>query len=586
MDVTVRDGRDTSEGTTTRLYVLHTVQLLPHAAYRDNTQQKYLNLLPSQININSIPVEAGITCEVGVGRYWSASGSTKADVTIEFRGIQPIPQAISMNSGDSFSLVRISSDLKDEMINPTAKLTKWKTPVRPKSEGVITPLGDRDVHPWSEKKTYQLVLTYEFTQDDKGAFTPRAPALQEVLYESTYESQLILAYDGDKKYLGYCDAYTKSITAPKGTIVIKMQVRHDDPSMLEKLKDMTLWIERKAEKEISLTAYATREDLLVGGKRSMKKRTLRKGSCTSVFFAEPAASKLPSSCKTGDVLMGSCTYASGEGSLPGDGKRPNGFPVTYLVGPKMDTKPPTEGEVAEPKDERTAEERLSDAIRDLKVSQLDKLTTEEKDAGKFEELYSAIEKEYLNHVPLLMVNLKYLDSLKTRPDILPKIVEAADRVIAEISEDELALHFGKKQDKEDPEKVKKNKEMEKKKGNLIEALVRKALAFADSKEEDSPSKFDQTLGDLKSWAEIDSNGKYVSLALERDCRAGRQGLALKRINKLLTKNGKDTGGVKPLSKSDLLEKRAAIFLELGYSALHKRDKAMKFVAAPTDYKLF
>jgi hypothetical protein len=101
------------------------------------------------------------------------------------------------------------------------------------------------VQPWNDKKTYQLVLTYEFTQDDKGAFTPRAPPLQEVLYESAYESQLILAYDGDKKYLGYCDAYAKSITAPKGAVILKMQVRHDDPTMLEKLKDMTIWIERK-----------------------------------------------------------------------------------------------------------------------------------------------------------------------------------------------------------------------------------------------------------------------------------------------------------------------------------------------------
>lgn len=317
----------------------------------------------------------------------------------------------------------------------------------------------------------------------------------------------------------------------------------------------------------------------------MKKQTLRKGSCASVFFAEPAASKLPSSCKTGDLLIGNCTYASGEGSLPGDGKRPNGFPITYLVGPKMD-KPSAEGEVAEPNDERTAEERLSEAIRDLKVTQLDKLTNDEKDAGKFEEMYSAMEKEYPAHVPLLMANLKYLDGLKTRSEILPKIVEAADRVIAEISEDELALHFGKKQDKEDPEKVKKNKEMEKKKNNLIEALVRKGLAYADSKEEDAPSKFDKTLSDLQPWAEIDSNGKYVALALERDCRAGREGLALKRINKLLTKNGKDTGGVKPLTKSDLLEKRASIFRALGYSALYERDKAMKFVAAPADYKLF
>jgi tripeptidyl-peptidase-2 len=592
MDVTIRDGRkssDTGTSASTRLYVLHTVQLIPHAAYRDYAQQKYLNLLPSQTSVTSIAVEAGVTCEIDIGRYWSSAGITKADVSVEFRGIQPVPAVLSMNSGDCFGLVQIHSFVKDETINPSAKLNKWKTPLRPKAEGVITPLGERDVQPWSEKKTYQLVLTYEFTMDEKGVFTPRAPPLQDVLYESIYESQIMLAYDGDKKYLGYCDAYAHSITAPKGTVVIKMQVRHDDPAMLDKLKDMTIWIERKLDKEVPLSAYATREDLLIGGnKRSIRKRTLRKGMGASVFFSEPASSsKLPSSCKAGDILMGTAYYASGEASLPGDGKRPGGFPISYTLGPKMENKPAaSEAEVAEPKDERTPEQRLSEAIRDLKVDLLGKLTSAEKDSGKFEEIYAELWKEYPSHVPLLMTNLKCLDGLKKRSEILPQIEEAADKVIAQISEDELALHFGKKLDKDDPEKVKRNKELEKKKSHLIEALVRQAHAFCEMKTDEAPSKFDKTLDKLKAWVDIDSNGKYAALAIERDCRASRYGLALKRINKLLTKNGKDSGGIKPLTKADLFEKRCEIFKQLGYDALVKRDQAMRLVAAPNDYKLF
>jgi tripeptidyl-peptidase-2 len=206
MDVTIRDGRNAAEDgeAATRLFVLHTVQLLPHAAYRDNAQQKYLHLLPSQTSINSIAVESEVTCEVDIGRYWSTAGVSKADVTIEFRGVRPVPSELSLRSGDSFGLVRVQSDLRDEDISPAAKLIKWKTPLRPKSEGVISPLGERDIQPWNDKKTYQLALHYEFSQDEKGSFTPLAPVLQGVLYESVYESQLMLAYDGDQKYLGYC----------------------------------------------------------------------------------------------------------------------------------------------------------------------------------------------------------------------------------------------------------------------------------------------------------------------------------------------------------------------------------------------
>ena len=497
-----------------------------------------------------------------------------------------MPSVVSINCGDAFGLVRIHSELQDELINPCAKLTKWKTAIRPKTEGVITPLGERDLQPWNGKKTYQLVLKYEFTQEDKGSFTPRAPALQEVLYESAYESQLMLAFDGDKKYLGYSDAYPNSITAPKGTVIIRMQVRHDDPSMLEKLKDMTIWIERKLDKEIILSAYETREELIAGGKKAMKQRTLRKGSCASVFFSEPPVSKIPSGCKQGDILIGTVHFGAGEGSLPGEGKRPNGFPVAYYVGPKMD-KPSSDADVPEPKDERTPEQRMEEAIRDVKLDQLMKLTNNEKEDGKFSSIYDSLEKEYPDHVPLLIANVKYIDAHKKRSEMLSQLIDAADKVVGQISEDELALHFGKKLDKEDSDMIKLNKEMEKKKGFLVEALARKGLAIAELKTDDATAKFTEVLSKLRSWVDIDANGKYASLALERDFRAARFGSALKRINKLLQKPSKESNGsIKTLSKAELLEKRAQIFEELGYDALVQRDKAMRLVASPRDYPLF
>jgi tripeptidyl-peptidase-2 len=587
MDVTVRDCRDSKEGknASTRLYVLHTVQLIPHAAYRDYAEQKYLSLLPGQTSVTSIPVEVGITCEVDLARYWSAAGDMKADLKIEFRGVQPVPASLTICSGDTFGLVRVESYLNDEYINPTAKFTKWRTPLKPTAEGVIKTLGERDALPWNEKKIYQLLLNYEFSQDDKGSFTPIAPALQDNLYESVYESQLMLVYDGDKRYFGAVDAYASSVTANKGSVTIQMQIRHDDQKMLEKLNDMTIWIERKLDKEISLSVYGTRGDLLEG-KRAMKKRMLRKGQHTAVFFAEPAVSKLPSSCKPGDVLIGSSSFCSGESSLPGEGKRPKGFEMLYIVGPKTD-KPKEEDAVAEPKDERTAAERVNEAVRDLRVEQLGKLSSAEKEKGDFDKMYDELVKEYPHHIPLLQAKLKYLDGLKGREEALPKIVDAANAVLAEISEDELALHYGKKLDKEDIEQVKKNKEMEKRKSALTETLARQAFAYSEMTTDDAATMFTTTLNKMKAWIDIDSNGKYAGLAIERDIRAGRYGLALKRVNKLLGKlSGKDTGGVKPMSRADLIEKRVAIFKKLGYEGLVKREGAMKLVASPASYALF
>ncbi|KAL3924971.1 MAG: hypothetical protein SGILL_000709 [Bacillariaceae sp.] len=587
MDIAVHDCRDSNEeGTSSsKLHVLHTVQLLPHAAHRDNAEQKYLNLLPDQTNVTSIPVEAGITCEVALARYWSAAGVLKVDLKIEFRGVQPNLPSLSIQSGGAFGLVRIGSHLKDEYINPSAKFTKWRTPLTPKSEGTIKPLGERDILPWNDKKIYQLLLNYEFSQDDKGSFTPLAPALQDILYESVYESQLMMVYDGDKRFLGTVDAYPSSITASKGSVLIQMQIRHDDQAMLEKLKDMTVWIERKLDKEISLSAYSTRGDLLEET-RAMKKRMLRKGQHAAIFFAEPAVSKLPSTCKPGDILIGSSSYCSAESSLPGDGKRPGGFEMMYTIGPKME-KPSDPDTVAELKDERSPTERVNEAVRDLRVEQVGKLSSAEKEKGEFDKMYDGLINEYPHHIPLLQAKLKYLDGLKAREENLPKIDEAANAVLAEISEDELALHFGRKLDKDDPEKVKTNKDMEKKKSALTETLARQALAYSEMTSDDSSDNFTKTLNSLKSWVDIDTNGKFADLAITRDIRAGRHGLALKRINKLLGKlSGKDTGGVKPLTKADLIEKRAEILKQLGYGGLVKREQAMKLVTSPASYALF
>ncbi|KAL3918698.1 MAG: hypothetical protein SGARI_007393, partial [Bacillariaceae sp.] len=181
----------------------------------------------------------------------------------------------------------------------------------------------------------------------------------------------------------------------------------------------------------------------------------------------------------------------------------------------------------------------------------------------------------------------YLDGLKAREEALPKVIEAANAVLAEISEDELALHFGKKLDKEDPEQVKKNKEMEKRKTALTETLARQAFAYSEMTVDDAAENFTSTLNTMKAWVDIDSNDKYAGLAIERHIRAGRHGLALKRVNKILGKfSGKDTGGVKPLTKADLIEKRASLFKQLGYEGLVKREAAMKLVASPASYALF
>ena len=583
MDVVLTDMRQPSEEAYTKLYALHTVQLLPHAAYRDFEQAKYFNLHPGQTTVTSIAVEAGVTAEIDVGRYWSTLGAASLKVQVHFRGIRPVPNHVQMMCGDAGSLVRLVSDLADESIMPAAKLTKWSTALRPKENPILQPLGPRDVFPSHDKEIYQLLLTYEFTQDEKGSFTPRVPTTQGVLYESGLESQLIMVYDGDKKLLGSADAWPSSVSAPKGKVVLRMQIRHDNPENLDALKDMPLWIERSIDKEITLSVFDTREAMVLG-KSNFRKRTLRKGCTAAVFFQEPSASNLPSGCKAGDVLKGTFTIGSGEVALMGDGKRPKGFPITYTVGPK-----PTKASDPDPieaKEERTVQESLDDAIRDLKVAKLDELTSKDKEEGKFELLYDDFIQQYPKHLPLLMSKLRYLDAHPKRKDRLTDIIASANAVLAEIEEDALAMYFGRKSDLDDPKANKLKKEMKEKKSFLVEALARSAMAHCETDTEASKTKLDQIFKRIKAWVDIDSDKQYFALCVEREKRAGRYGLVVKAINRILSKEIKEKDFLYPTSKSTLMEERAAALDKLGYAELVDRDRKMRAVACPASYALF
>jgi len=136
-------------------------------------------------------------------------------------------------------------------------------------------------------------------------------------------------------------------------------------------------------------------------------------------------------------------------------------------------------------------------------------------------------------------------------------------------------------------KLQEHKEMEKKKDILVEALARKARACGDMEVSAESTDFDSTLKELKKWTDIDKDKKYAVLVVEREKRAERPGAALKLLNGLIKNNGEDTkGGICPLSKADLLAKRAQILEDLGYVELVEHDKKWRVISAPKDYALF
>jgi tripeptidyl-peptidase II len=113
-----------------------------------------------------------------------------------------------------------------------------------------------------------------------------------------------------------------------------------------------------------------------------------------------------------------------------------------------------EAKKAEQTMQPTVDQKLENAIRDLKVEHLTKLSASETKDGAFEELFAKLAAEYPGHIPLLMAKLEYLDGHPKRMDKLPDVIATANAILLSIDEDELALTLGRELDSEDGDAVK------------------------------------------------------------------------------------------------------------------------------------
>ena len=137
--------------------------------------------------------------------------------------------------------------------------------------------------------------------------------------------------------------------------------------------------------------------------------------------------------------------------------------------------------------------------------------------------------------------------------------------------------------------LQKRRDMEEMKTFLTEALARKVRALGDaSPEKDGGGIFETALKHLNKWEAVDaSNKKLAALVLLKYGKEKRLGSQLKLLNELLKNNGDDTkGGICPLTKIDLLEKRTEVLKDLNYSHLVERNEKWKVLSAPEDYSPF
>eukprot|EP01041_Mallomonas_annulata_P006918 gene6918-14055_t len=483
MDVEV-EGEDGSG----RQVVVHALQLIRGAPYRDNEKQSYFMLTPgSQHTSMSWAVMEGITIEIVIARFWSTIGSTKCTLSLTFRGVQPVPNTITITPGQRVSqLIRLHATLCTAEISPSAKLDKWRAIIKPNAVGKVTPLGERDVL-LDGSPIYQMILEYDIEQMEVGDVLPIWSGLNSILYESEFMAQFFMIYDSKKKLMGTGDAWASTVKLGKGKYTVRLQVKHENTATLETLSDMPMQLERTLKSSISLNFYSTQANAMSNGNK-FNSRTLQQGTVLSLMVKEPSSDQLPKTISAGDVLLGTSTYLRKLNGAMGNGTKPGGFPIRYLVGDTKITSTTSGsgtsntvngGSSSKAASVTSAVESFEIAIRDAKLKHLKGLTG---DDDSFSQIVPTIENEYPSHLPLHQIILAHMIKTATKTlsiESYDRVLQITDKIIGLVDKVALAASYGMNVDKDDQLAVSTRKEMDVTKSILIETLTAKAMTLCD-----------------------------------------------------------------------------------------------------------
>ncbi|KAI9346621.1 hypothetical protein BDR26DRAFT_916551 [Obelidium mucronatum] len=268
--------------------------------------------------------------ELVLCQNWSALDPTTISVEIEFHGLEltatSSPTAafgsrssgdlIFLNSGNTvFTRCDLFSRLRAESIcAPCVVLSALQKSIRP-SEASIRVLKGRDVLP-DGRQLYQLVLTYPFKVMDEVNVTPVYPQALAAIYDSIFESLLIMIHDSQQAIQSIHHAKVAKIKLKEGSYTAKMQIVSADLLTLEKLKTTPLLINQDLKKSITLSSYKTLAAVLTNGGGSntnsstgtngtFDKMVLPKGQSATFWLPGVSPDDIPkAAAQTGDLLLG------------------------------------------------------------------------------------------------------------------------------------------------------------------------------------------------------------------------------------------------------------------------------------------
>uniref|UniRef100_A0A0E0CPF6 tripeptidyl-peptidase II n=1 Tax=Oryza meridionalis TaxID=40149 RepID=A0A0E0CPF6_9ORYZ len=582
VEVTMR----TSAFDTPRRFFLDTVQICP--LKRPIKWEAVVTFSSPSLKNFSFPVEDGLTLELSIAQFWSSGIAshepTCVDFEIVFHGISVDQKIIGLDGSEAPVRVVARSLLASERLVPVATLNKVKTPYRPVECNLCSLPPSRDRLP-SGKQIIALTLTYKFKLEDGAEIKPRVPLLNNRIYDNKFESQYYRISDSNKCVYSSGDVYPNYVKLSKGEYTLQLYIRHDNVQLLEKLKQLVLFIERKLEKKdfIQLSFYSEPDGPIVGN-GTFKSSILVPGEPEAFYVGPPSREKLPKNVLPGSVLVGSITYGAVSSFSKKDDQNqhaPASYSISYLIPP---SKVDNDKEKGVSSGRKSISERLDDEVRDTKIKFLSGFNQEtEDDKSSWTALVASLKSEYPKYTPLLAKILECIVQKATSDDKIShqkEIIAAADEVVDSIDKEDLAKSLSLKPDPEDEEAQKNKKKMEETRDQLADALYQKGLALAEieslktdeSTEASAKDAFEENYKELIKWVDAKTT-KYGSLTILRERRCGRLGTALKVLNDMIQDDSEQP-------KKRLYDLKIQLIEEIGWVHVSAYEKQWMHVRFP------
>ncbi|KAI4351727.1 hypothetical protein L6164_006053 [Bauhinia variegata] len=588
---------------TARRFFVDTVQICP--LKRPLKWESVVTFSSPAAKSFAFRVVGGQTLELVISQFWSSGlGShetTSVEFEVEFHGINVNQEELILDGSEAPVRIEAEALLTSEKVAPVAILNKIRVPYRPIDSKISALSTDRDKLP-SGKQTLALTLTYKVKLEDGAQVKPQIPFLNNRIYDNKFESQFYMISDSNKRIYSSGDVYPSSTKLPKGEYTLQLYLRHDNVQILEKMKQLVLFIERNLEdKDVVQLSFFSQPDGPVMGNGVFKSSTLVPGVKEAFYMGPPPKDKLPKNSPQGSVLVGAVSYGklSGQGENKNPEKHPASYRVSYIVPPnKVDE---DKGKGSSSPSNKTVSERLEEEVRDAKIKVFGSLKQEsDEERLEWKKLSTSLKSEYPNYTPLLAKILEGLVSRSNNKDQIrhdEEVIDAANEVIDSIDRDDLAKYFALKNDPEDEDAEKLKKKMESTRDQLAEAFYQKGLALAEieslkdvdkplasAKDVDKtdpgvhPDLFEENYAELKKWVDVKST-KYGTLLVARERRCQRLGTALKALSDIIQDDTEP-------AKKKLYELKLSLIDEIGWTHLATYEREWMLVRFPPSLPLF